>query len=271
MKNPKSASPPRRRLRFLPTPRDRAILELLHTHTRLTVDQIRRLFFRRESGNLATSQAVTARLRRLSAVGLLEPLVVNAGHGAGPYAYGLSPGGSQMIGARSRRGAPGPVWHYLEVAEFRLRLQQALEDQSGHLVEWLGDPALRALAHGHHGWPVPDGVAHWRLPRREGSFLLEWDRGTETLGVLAAKLSRYAAYWRARGHRVLVPGLGLRPRLLVVVQSEERATRLVRSLNERRGELRTTTVIGTAKDSFEHPLGARWWRSDTGQLGTFYD
>ena len=270
MKNPKSASSKARRLRFLPTPRDRAILEVLHTHTRLTVDQIRRLFFRQQDGALATSQAVTARLRRLAALGLLEPLVVNAGHGGGPYAYGLRPGGQQMIGVRSRRSAPGPVWHHLEVAEFRLRLQEELEARRGRLVEWLGDPELRALAHGRRGWPVPDGVAHWRLPQREGSFLLEWDRGTETLGVLAAKLSRYSTYWRARGHRVLVPGLGLRPRLLVVVQSPERATRLVRWLAERRRELTTTTLIGVASNAFDDPLGAHWWRSDTAAAGTLY-
>ncbi len=270
MKNPKSASPKRRRLRFLPTPRDRAILELLHTHTRLTVDQIRRLFFRRQGGDLATSQAVTARLRRLSAAGLLEPLVLNAGHGAGPYAYGLTPSGRQMIGVQARRGATGPVWHYLEVAEFRLRLQVALEARNGRVVEWLGDPQLRALAHGRQGWPVPDGVAHWRLPGREGSFLLEWDRGTETLAVLAAKIGRYIHYARSRGHRILVPGLGLRPRLLIIVQSSERAARIMRWLTERKRELLTTTLIATAKDSFQDPLGAHWWRSDTGELGTFY-
>jgi hypothetical protein len=100
---------------------------------------------------------------------------------------------------------------------------------------------------------------------------VEWDRGTETLGVIAAKLARYGMFWQSRGHRSLVPGLGLRPRLLIVVSSSERAARLTRWLEERRHELRSTTLIGSAKVALEDPLGASWWRSDTRASGTLYD
>ena len=54
----RSVSSPRSPLRFLPTPRDRSILETIATHGRMTRSQIQRLFFRREDGVLASNQAV---------------------------------------------------------------------------------------------------------------------------------------------------------------------------------------------------------------------
>ncbi len=64
MKNRKSAASPHRQLRFLPTPRDRLILEAVYTHSRLTSSQIRRLFFGSASGTLASVQAVKTGRRR---------------------------------------------------------------------------------------------------------------------------------------------------------------------------------------------------------------
>ncbi len=201
--------------------------------------------------------------------------MVNAGHGAGPYAYGLGPVGRAMLGRTSvsrRTGGVGAVWHYLEIAEFRISLERALGERRGVLVEWLGEPVVRALLAGHRGWPVPDALVHWRLPRREGVFFLEWDRGSESLAVPTAKLRRYVSYWRARGHRELVPGLGLRPRLLVVLNSAERADRFVRWLIDRRPSRRPATILaGRASDVLADPLGERWWRSDSASAGTLYE
>src|SRR5712692_10091042 len=97
MSNLKSANRPSRQLRFLPTPRDRLILEAVRTHSRLTREQIRRLFFRRPDAALASPQSVNARLLKLVVLGYLEPVVVNAGHGSGPYAYGLGQGGRRLL------------------------------------------------------------------------------------------------------------------------------------------------------------------------------
>jgi hypothetical protein len=259
-------------VRYLPTPRDRLILDAVRTHTRLTREHIRHLFFRRPHGKLASVQAVNARLRKLVALGYMEAAVVNAGHGAGPYAYGLGARGRaalQRLATGGRRGSPGPVWHYLEVAGFRVRLEDALTRRSGQLVEWLGETAFRGLFLGRPGWPIPDALVHWRLPDREGTFLLEWDRGSESLAVVARKVVRYASYWRVRGHRELLPGLGLRPRLAIVLQSSERQQRLVRWLLERRGEpLLATILIGVVDDVIGDPLGHAWWRSDTKGRGS---
>jgi len=267
MTNQKSARS--HRLRFLPTPRDRRVLEAIRTHGRLTGEQIRRLFFRRESGRLVSRQAVNTRLRKLASTKLIEAVVVNGGHGAGPYAVGIGTLGRQLLARMSRapRGKTvGAVWHLLEVAEFRVRLEEELLRRGGNLVEWVGEAALRSLLYGHRDWPVADALVHWRQRETEGTFLLEWDRGTETLAVLTAKLSRYLTFWQTRAHRELLPGLGLKPRLVLVLASAERATRLAEWLSGMKSRpLIGTICIGVSRQVLRDPLGQTWWRSDTGR------
>ncbi len=243
------------------------MLEAIRTHGRLTGEQIKRLFYRRPAGGLVSKQAVNARLHKLASLGVLETVVVNGGHGAGPYAYGLGVLGRQLLTRMSRmpRGRTvGAVWHLLEVAEFRVRMEEELNKAGGELAEWVGEAALRSLLFGRKDWPVPDAFVHWRLATREGTFLLEWDRGTETLAVLTSKLSRYLAYWRAKGHREMQPGSGLRPRLVIVLASPERATRLQEWLSGQRLKWSIGTIfLGVEKQGLAEPLGPVWWRSDT--------
>ena len=83
---------------------------------------------------------------------------------------------------------------------------------------------------------------------------------------------RYASYWRSRGHRSLLPGLGLRPRLALVLRSEIRAERLVRWIQQRRAEPRAATVlIGVAEVILADLLGQAWWRSDRRDGGRLTD
>ena len=266
----RSLRPPR----FLPTPRDRLVLEAVRTHGRLTREHIRRLFFRLPGGHLSSVQNANARLHRLVAAGLLEPVVVSLGRGSGPYAYAISRRGEQLLRGqsnKSRDGMRGPVWHLLEIAEFRVHLQLALEEAGGLLVEWQGEALLRGLFHRRTGWPLPDAVVHWRLPQREGAFLLEWDRGSESLAVLTAKLVRYENYWRARGHRELLPGLGLRPRLAIVVPSADRADRLVTWHRQHRARVRSSTILVAVRDdALLRPLADCWWRSDHDRAGALF-
>lgn len=271
MKNPKSVTSRSRRLRFLPTPRDRLVLEAIRTHGRLTREQIHRLFFRKPATGPVSRQAVNARLHKLASLGVLEAVVVNGGHGSGPYAYGLGSTGRQLLSSmnRSPRGrATGAIWHLLEIAELRVRLQEELEVSGGELAEWVGEAALRSLLHGRRDWPVPDALVHWRHRGREGTYMLEWDRGTETLAVLTAKLSRYMTFWRSRGQRQMLPGLGLKPQLVIVLASAERASRLQAWLAEiRRQPFGATILLGVAGQVLAEPLAAVWWRSDLNGKG----
>ena len=224
---------------------------------------------------MATVQAVNARLRKLTALGYLEPVTLNEGRGSGAYAYGLGRAGRallQHLTATRGRGAPGPVWHHLEIAEFRVRFQEALEQHAGVLAEWIGEPTMRSLFVGRRGWPVPDALVHWQVFGREGTFLLEWDRGTESLAVVCAKLERYAEYWRSRGHRELLPGLGLRPRLLLVLNTRNRVERTGAWFRARRGDpLPSTVLLGLATSVLDRPLGRVWWRSDADRPLTLHE
>lgn len=265
----RSRPPPR----FLPTPRDRRVLEAIRTHGRLSREQIRRLFFRQPNGHLSSIQSANARLHKLVAAQLLDPVVVSLGRGSGPYAYAISRRGAELVTGHAKGTAAGvgPVWHLLEIAEFRVHLELALQRAGGVLVEWQGEALLRGLFHRRTGWPLPDAVVHWRLPDSEGAFLLEWDRGTESLALLAAKLLRYENYWRGHGHRELLPGLGLRPRLAIVVPTADRASRVVAWHRQHRGRASSSTVlVATQADALDRPLADSWWRSDTDAAGALF-
>jgi hypothetical protein len=239
----------------------------------LTGEQIRRLFFRTRDGEPASKQAVNARLRKLVEAGYLMAFVLDLGRGAGPNVYTLGPNArtARKRIPRSGRADSGSVWHDLEVADFRVCLQEDLEASGGELVEWLGEPALQAVMP-QRSWLVPDAFVHWRLPDREGAFMLEWDRGTESMPVLTKKILRYTDFWRTGSYRQAIPGLGLKPRLAVVLTSVARARRLISWLSE----LQTTTAlpttfIGMTADAAKRPLGESWWRSGTKALARIVD
>jgi Replication-relaxation len=246
-----------------PTPRDLAVFAAIRTHRRLTASQLRRLFFRGADGNPVAIQTVHARLRRLTGLGYLDTVTVDRGRGSGPYAYGLTPRGLHMTGAPPRRrGHPGPLWHDLQVAEFRVNLELGLEERDGRLVEWVGEGDLRSLLRGSNA-PRPDGLAHWQLDGREGAILIEHDSGTEPFATLTAKLNRYATWLRDGSHRRLLPGLGLRPQLAFVAP-RTRAARLVSTVRSR--PTATTVFVGIDNEVVPNPLACRWWRDDARKL-----
>jgi Replication-relaxation len=242
----------------------------VRTHSHLTGEHIRRLFFRRPDGGLATVQAANTRLRKLRAGGFLVSTVVDGGHGSGPYAYTLGPNGRVLfrrLSAAPRSASAGPAWHAIEIAGLRVSLDEALNAKEGRIVEWMGEPAIRALVFGRRGWPIPDALCHWRLPDREGTFLLEWDRGSESLAILVEKLRRYDLFWRSHGHQQFLLGLRLRPRLAIVVATTERAERLARWLTQHRRP-GSAVAVSVAADAFADPMGTVWWRSDLQRPGS---
>ena len=68
-----------------------------------------------------------------------------------------------------------------------------------HLLSWLSaaESAIRFVSGGRRLWLRPDGAGKLRVGDEAFPFLLEWDRGTERVAVLGAKLVRYGEYFRS--------------------------------------------------------------------------
>lgn len=251
--------------RTWPTPRDEAILRAVASHSYLTGDHIRRLFFGRGQG-FAARQTVGARLRKLVEAGYLAAEVVDGGRGAGPYAYRLTRNGGALVGLRTklRKGRPLAPRHALKVAEFRISLEVALRMAHGSL-DWTGEPELRQARRSER--PVSDGIAHWLLDGRQGVLAVEVDLGTESFVTLVRKLDAYAVWWRTRRYRATVPGIATKPRL-VIVTTTSRARRLVTHISSRRRVPGGTVAVAPMDIALAMPLKAVWWRSDSCAVGS---
>jgi len=126
--------------------------------------------------------------------------------GSAPFHYVLGPAGAAVLAAE--RG--------IDVRELGYRRDKTLaiahNQRLAHIIGVNGFyAALAAAAHRSHGqaqllewWPErrcrgawgdivrPDGYGRWREHDREVDFFLEYDRGSEPLDRVAAKLDPYA-------------------------------------------------------------------------------
>ena len=116
---------------------------------------------------------------------------------------------------------------------------------------------------------TPDAYCLWALGKEEGSFFLEWDRGTESLSRIADKLERYAIYYEMKAYRDHLGEMGLRPRLLIVVLDVRRKRKLLHWLAQALAKGRwislPTILIGVRDDVYADPLGPIWGRPGCSQ------
>jgi hypothetical protein len=183
------------------TDRDRAMLRLVHEHRVFTSHQLGEAFF----GSLDRAEH---RLRDLADAEVLARFRPYRRHGEGsaPYHYVLGPMGAAVLAAEQG----------IEVRRLGYRQDKALEvAHSQRLAHTVGVngffTALEAHAREHRSqgarltawwserrcrdrWePIvrPDGYGRWCERGTEVDFFLEYDRGTEPLDRLAAKLAGY--------------------------------------------------------------------------------
>jgi hypothetical protein len=163
------------------TERDKSLIVKCALCRWLTTTQIQRLYFPR-----ATVNAVQKRLRKLTEEGYLRT------HQEGAFSEALH--------------APGPKGKIiLEEKGFDCTGGNEVSRQIAHLVgvndiricvETGTVPVAYFFAHwqlGHLGWMhpvIPDAIFAIRLPSRR-NFAVEYDRATESLSVLVAKLRTY--------------------------------------------------------------------------------
>jgi hypothetical protein len=163
------------------TERDVAMLVKCALCRWLTTDQLRRLYF-----PTATPNAVQKRLRKLSEAGYLrthqESPTAEAIHAVGPKGKPLveEKGIAAMLGGE----IPRQIEHLRGVNDIRIAIESGSEPIAYLFAYW----QLPNL-----GWSypmIPDTVLGVRAPGRR-TFLVEYDRGTETLEKLALKFRWY--------------------------------------------------------------------------------
>jgi hypothetical protein len=248
------------------TDRDRLLVRLVATHRVLTTGQLCALGF----GNITTARH---RLAVLVRIGLLRRFRTHPAAGSAPWHYVLGPVGAALLGVEDRdehRWAPqaradrqlglersprlghmtGRNWFFAALAR----------ERGGELAEWLNEADTAARyqdAPVRHDdrlrLPRPDGAGTWAEDGQAVSFLLEYDTGTEPLGVLAAKLDGYA---------VLAGGLAWHeqpcPVLLFCFGSprREQAARRALAATSQAASLRIATAA--LDPSVTSPAGPTW-------------
>jgi len=147
----------------------------------LTTGQIQRLYFPK-----ATLNAVQKRLRKLSDAGYLRSY---REHPTAEAVHALGPKGKPLVEEKGIEAAvsaevPQQVEHLLGVNEIRIAVETSAVQVAYFFAYWqLSDT----------GWShavIPDAVFAVRTPERH-TFVIEYDRSTETLAKLLQKLRSY--------------------------------------------------------------------------------
>jgi predicted transcriptional regulator len=201
------------------TDRDKEILCLLRWHRVLTTSQVHAMFFVDRN----TAQHRMTRLYQLRLVERFKPLRLGR---TGEYHYVLDRLGAYVVAAMAKDDLDAEVnvrWrtdqalaiatsqrldHTVGANDVFVRLTAAArQTQGADLVTWWGERYCKEVI----GDVVrPDGLGVWREADAKVTFCLEYDRGTETIGRLAAKAGDYARLEEAWGVPfwllVVVPG-----------------------------------------------------------------
>ena len=244
------------------TDRDRQILRLLRWHRVLTTSQVSAMFF----GDRNTAQHRMTRLYELRLVERFRPL--RDGRDA-EYHYVLDALGAYVVAAMAN---PDPD----AVLKVRWRTDQALsiatsqrlahtvgandvlvrlvtaarQDPDVRIVTWWGERYCKAIL----GEVVrPDGLGVWQEDGASVTFCLEYDRGSEPLGRLAAKAADYARLEAAWGAPFWV---------LLVVPGPRREAGARAALSGEGLAIATTTHPGARRpaEAVWAPLGAEGTR-----------
>jgi hypothetical protein len=187
------------------TGRDRQLCQLLHEHRVLTTPQLTDLAF-------PSRNAAEHRLAALHRLGVVDRFRPHHSPGSAPYHYVLGPLGAALLAAQHDQD-PGRLGyrrdqalalahsqrlqHLLGVNSFFTALARAARNHPDAGLEvWWSEQRCAA----HWGRLVhPDGYGRWRDHQARVDFFVEYDRGSEPLGRLAAKLPGYTELAHASG------------------------------------------------------------------------
>jgi hypothetical protein len=242
------------------TDRDRAIIRLVHNHRVFTTHQLQQVFFR-------SQDRAEHRLRQLTDANVLARFrpYTPKGEGFAPFHYVLGNAGATVLAAE--RGIEPRRLNYRQDKALELAHSQRLAHQVGvngfftsligharqrrrggvRLVAWLSEHECND----RWGHVVrSDGYGRWQEANREVDFFLEFDRGTEPLERLAAKLVAYQQL--ADATRIATP-------LLFWLPSSGREASVREILTSEHAWARVRFVVATASPTFgAGPAEAAW-------------
>ena len=193
----------------------------------LTTGQLARLYF-----GQVTPDAVRKSLRRLVEVGYL---VAHREHQMAEALHGLGPKGKSLLDAKGlavevSRKPPRQIEHLVGINEVRVAVEVKPQEVAYFFASW----ELQGL-----GWThpvIPDAVVGLKLPQRR-TFLVEYDRGTETLPTLVTKLRAYEGGLSGIPFRALILVVDSATRLEILARHVRKEGFLRRMLGCVLGEL----------------------------------
>jgi hypothetical protein len=249
------------------TDRDRRLCDLLYEHQVLTTTQLCDVAF----GSLVTARHRLARLHDLRVLDRFQPL---RPVGSSPHHWVLDELGAQVVAAN--RGVEPRALAWRRGRALALATSQRLDHRVGangcftallRAARQLPDAALevwwseRRCAAEWGDLVRPDGYGVWVQDGARVAFFLEYDRGTEPLGRLAAKLAGYDDLAQSEPDPVLV---------LFALPSHRREAGVRHALAARDAAVATgvTPAGQTLADAVWLPLGGSGPRRRLGELAS---
>jgi hypothetical protein len=214
--------------------RDLDVVATLAALRLATTDQLQRVWF--ADGSPLTQarrcRATLERLVRLGVVTRLDRRIGGVRRGSASYVNALGVAGQRLHGGvgPAGRGVARRPWtpslpfvaHVLAVTELYVQLVEAERQRTVDLIAYTAEPAAWRRFTGPTGASVtlkPDAYAVIGKGDVEEHRFIEVDRGTESLGTIAAKLRTYRQYWQSGREQ---HQRGVFPQVLFVVPDERR-------------------------------------------------
>ncbi|MDA2807182.1 MULTISPECIES: replication-relaxation family protein [Nocardiopsis] len=238
------------------TPRDLRIMRLVHRHRVLTTDQIARLEF-------ASYSSAKTRLLTLYRLRALERFRPWTPVGSAPWHYLLDAPGAEILAAE--HGTTAREWGYRRDRVLAVAYRSSLDHTIGTNDFFVDLTNLARVRRARLAWRTareceqqfgdvvrPDAAGHWSEGEHAVLFFLEYDRGTEPLRRLAAKLDAYHELSRLTGHQGTV---------LFWLPSAKRAENLHRYVGEPPVPAATGVHGAHPADRVWTPFGQTWQRT----------
>jgi hypothetical protein len=238
------------------TERDRLICTDLYEHRVLTAIQIYQLRF-------DSAYRARKRLVELYRLRVLERFRPYRQHGSHPHHYLLDEVGARLVASERGSDVSELDWsraralklasstqlqHLVEANGFFTRLARALRvHPDAQLAEWWGQ---RRCAQAWGELVRPDGYCRLGIRGRSVGVWLEWDRSTEPLDRVVAKLDRYEELALALEHELNV---------LIVAPADRRECDIRKALPPPAG---VRALTSTAARHHHDPLAPNWLAAD---------